>query len=63
MRSFNSQPKAVKKTIRYILQDTDHDNLTELEQLLSSTIRKRKAMLENERENPRKQKEQREIYE
>lgn len=48
MKEFDRLPKSVKKTIRYILQDVDLNKLNEIENVLLSTIDKRKKHLQEE---------------
>lgn len=45
---FNQLPKSLKKTVRYILQDTDLSKLQEVELVLLKTIKKRKEILKKE---------------
>ncbi|MEQ2464702.1 hypothetical protein [Niallia hominis] len=48
MAEFNKLPKSLKKTIRYIMQDTDMNKLHEIEKVLIRTIKKRKETLKKE---------------
>ncbi|WP_202616138.1 hypothetical protein [Sediminibacillus terrae] len=45
MKQFDELPKSVKKTVRYILQDTEAERLLEIEKLFSTTISRRKKLL------------------
>jgi hypothetical protein len=41
VKQFNQLPKTIKKIIRYIQQDANHKQLTEIQSLLNLTIEKR----------------------
>jgi hypothetical protein len=41
MKQFDQLPKTIKKTIRYIQQDANHKQLTEIQSLINITIEKR----------------------
>ncbi|WP_162880675.1 2-oxo acid dehydrogenase subunit E2 [Paraliobacillus sediminis] len=45
MKKIARLPKTIKKTIRYILRDTDEKNLVEIERQLQEAIEKRKETL------------------
>ncbi len=47
MNEFDSLPKSVKKTVRYIKQDSTLEQLMYIQKLLNQTIRARKEDLAN----------------
>lgn len=47
MKKFDRLPKTIKKTIRYILRDTNEKNLVEIERQLLFAIENRKEFLRN----------------
>ncbi|WP_117149364.1 LytR family transcriptional regulator [Paraliobacillus zengyii] len=49
MSAFNQLPRSIKKTVRYILQDTDEVKLLEVEKSLLYAIYTRKKELENQK--------------
>ena len=51
MDEFKQLPKSIKKTVRYILQDTDLNKLNEVEKVLLSTINKRRESLQKGKNN------------
>ncbi|GAB1758465.1 hypothetical protein PMEGAS70_04720 [Priestia megaterium] len=55
MNEFNSLPKSVKKTVRYIKQDSTLEQLLYIQKILNQTIRARKENLANgSRLNPKR---------
>lgn len=47
MKKFHKLPKTVKKTVRYILQDANAQNLTDIETQLLVAIQKKKEILQD----------------
>ncbi|WP_179212651.1 hypothetical protein [Priestia aryabhattai] len=45
MKRFDEMPKSVKKTIRYINQDAQIEDLARIKQLVNQAITKRKQFL------------------